>query len=176
MDSLYDTYATTICKDIPIDYLKQFILGFLYEASKDMGVVLEKITMPDRVYDIISTHYNHLPLSLVASAFKRGALGQYGAGRLVPRTVFGWLGEMNQYFMTVKEHKEEKDNKTEKYNGLEKYPLGKAINKKIDWLASGAITEAQYDRIPLKGLAEMIGMGTYPTLEMFGIETEKELI
>ena len=70
------------------------------DASKDMGCTYDKADTSERVYYIISVHYHHLPLSLIASAFKRGALGQYGAGRLVPKTIYGWLGEMNQYFLT----------------------------------------------------------------------------
>ena len=164
---LYNTYANQTCNDIPIDYLKRLINLMIYEASQDMGQTYDKEFMPDRVYYIISTHYNHLPLSLVASAFKRGSLGQYGTGRLVPRTVFGWLGEMNQYFMTIHEKKQEDDMKHHKFDGLEKYPLGKAICTKIDWLTSGVITSEQWDKISLKEVAEMIGQGHIPTLKHF---------
>lgn len=173
MDSLYDTYANTVCKDIPIEYLKQLITGFLYDASKDMGSDFDKNTMTDRVQYIISVHYNHLPLMLVASAFKRGALGQYGPGRLVPRTIFGWLAEMNQYFMSQHEVRDNSKDKQYKYDGLHKYPLGKAICKKIDWYQSGAITYDEWDMIPLKELSERIanGMDSYP--ELFGIKHKK---
>lgn len=160
----YNVYAGTPCRDIPIEHLKGFILTFLYDASKDMGVVLEKEILPDRVYYIISTHYHHLPLSLVASAFKRGALGQYGAGRLIARTVYGWLGEMNQYYMTLHEKKEEQDNEARKFDGLERYPMGKAICWKIDHVSYN-----DWDNVPLKEVAEMIGRGSLPTLEHFGI-------
>lgn len=164
MGNLYDTYADTICKDIPIDYLKQFIVDFLFDASKDMGVVMEREVLPDRVYYIISTHYNHLPLSLVASAFKRGALGQYGAGRLIARTVFGWLGEINQYYMTVHEKKEDKGQNETRYLELDRYPLGQAICWKIDH-----VKEEDWDKAPLKEVAGIIGKGQRPTLEYFGI-------
>jgi hypothetical protein len=166
---LYSTYSNTICRDVPIDYLKQFILTFIYEASQDMGCDFDRDVMPERVHYIISTQYNHLPLMLVASAFKKGALGQYGPGRLVPRTVYGWLGEMSQYYLTVQNHKEIKDDRRYKFDGLEKYPLGKAICKKIDWLKSGAITSDEWDKISLKELAEIIGAGHDPSLEYFGI-------
>jgi hypothetical protein len=171
MESLYETYASTVCKDIPIDTLKGFIMTFLIEASKDMGSEFDKTFMPDRVHYVISTHYNHLPLMLVASAFKRGALGQYGPGRLIPRTIFGWLGEMNQYFTTQHEVRDASKDKQYKYDGLEKYPLGKAICKKIDWLDSGAITIDEWDQIPLKTVAEIIGKGLIPSLEYFGIKS-----
>ena len=170
METDYDIYASQSCSEVPPDYLKRFILTFLYDASKDMGQEFDRDSVPDRVYYIITTHYHHLPLSLVASAFKRGALGQYGTGRLVPRTIFGWLGEMNQYFITQHEKKDESGIKHYKFDGLEKYPLGKAICKKIDWITSGAITEEQWDEIPLKAVAEMIGKGIMPTVERFGIK------
>ena len=169
----YDVYASSPCSEIPLDYLKGFIAGFLYEASIDMGQAYEKDIMIDRVEYIISKHYHHLPLSLIASAFKRGSLGQYGAGRLTPRTVFGWLSEMNQYYMNVHEKKDEDDSRHHKFDGLEKYPLGKAICKKIDWLYSGAITSNQWDKIPLKDVAEMIGRGEMPTLSKFGIYVDE---
>ena len=171
-DTNYDIYASSLCSEIPMEYLKGFITGFLYEASIDMGQAYEKDVMVDRVEYMISKHYHHLPLSLIASAFKRGSLGQYGTGRLVPRTIFGWLGEMNQYFMTIHEKKDEDWARHHKFDGLEKYPLGKAMMKKIDWLESGVITEEQWDKIPLKELSEMIGSGKMPTTRVFGINNE----
>jgi|WetSurMetagenome_2_1015567.scaffolds.fasta_scaffold457180_2 hypothetical protein len=173
MENLYETYSNTICRDVPIDYLKRFILTFIHEASQDMGCDFDKEVMPERVLYIISTQYNNLPLMLVASAFKKGALGQYGPGRLVPRTVYGWLGEMNQYYITIQNHKELKNDRIYKFDGLEKYPLGKAICKKIDWLKSGAITSDDWDKISLKTLAEIIGAGHEPSLEYFGIDNLK---
>ena len=166
---LYNTYANSTCSEIPFDYLKQFILTFLVGASQDMGQEFDRETTPGRIYDIISTHYHHLPLSLIASAFKRGALGQYGTGRLVPRTIFGWLGEINQYFITCHEKRDQSQDNKHKFDGLEKYPMGKAIAKKNDWLISGVITSEEYDRIPLKEVAEIIGAGHEPNLEHFGI-------
>src|ERR1035437_966450 len=167
MATLYDTYINTTCSDIPPEHLKTLISTFLYDASRDMGCEFDKKETPDRVYYIISTHYHHLPLVLVASAFKRGSLGQYGAGRLVPRTIFGWLAEMNQYYMTCHEKRDNSQDNQHNFNGFEKYPLGKAICKKIDWLKSGAITSDEWDQIQLKSVAEIIGRGGEPTLEQF---------
>jgi len=169
-NSLYDTYANSLCLDIPIDYLKRFILEFIYDASKDMGCLFDKIDMPERVYYIISTHYNHLPLMIIASGFKRGALGQFGAGRLVPRTIFGWMEEINQYYLTKRNTRDNsKDNYT-KYKDLQRYPLGKAINKKIDWYKNGILNIKDWDNVPLKKVAEMIGEGHQPTPGHFGIK------
>jgi hypothetical protein len=149
--------------------LRSFVLMYLVGASSDMGQTFDREFMPQRIYDIIIKDYNHLPLILIASAFKKGALGQFGVGRLVPRTVYSWLSEMNDYVMSQHEIRDQSKDKQLKFNGLEKYPLGKAICKKIDWLKSGAITEAQWDRISLKTIAELIGAGHEPDLEYFGI-------
>ena len=169
-NSLYNTYMNTSCADIPIDYLKQFILGFLFDASKDMGSEFDKKETPDRVYYIISTHYNHLPLMMIASAFKRGALGQYGTGRLVPRTIFTWLGEINQVYLTKHESRDNSQDNYTKFDDLHNFPLGKAINKKIDWYRSGALNINDWDKLPLKEVAGMIKKGHMPTLEHFGIK------
>jgi hypothetical protein len=161
MENNYETYANTTCKDIPIEYLKQFILTFLYDASQDMGQVFDKDITPERVYNMISTHYHHLPLCLVASGFKRGALGQYGPGKLVPRTIFGWLSEINQYYCTVHEKKDEEDYNHHKFDGLEKYPMGKSIIKKIDWYEAGLLTDENWGKVSLKELAKAIGEGRF---------------
>src|ERR1035437_992418 len=167
MESTEAIYTNSLCNDIPSEHLKEFIKSYLISASIDMGQTYDKETTPERVFDMIKTHYHHLPLFLIASAFKRGALGQYGSGRLVPRTIFGWLAEMNQYYMTCHEKRDNSQDNQHKFNGLEKYPLGKAICKKIDWLKSGAITSDEWDQIPLKSVAEIIGRGGEPTLEQF---------
>ena len=48
--------------------------------------------------------------------------------------------------------------------------MGTALNLKIDWLTSGRIDDDEWDMIPLKQLAEMIGSGKYPVPEQFGIQ------
>ena len=173
MANQYDIYANTICSEIPIDTLKDFILTFLIDASKDMGCDFDRTETTERVYYIISIHYNHLPLNLIASAFKRGALGQYGVGRLIPKTVFGWLGEMNQYYLTKHDTRDNSEDNFTKFDALHKYPLGKAIIKKIDWLKSGSLSVDDWANVPLKEVAEMIGEGHQPTLEHFNITNHK---
>ncbi len=170
MENLYDIYANTTCNDIPIETLKDFITGFLYDAAKDMDCNFDKKETPDRVYYIISTHYNHLPLMMVASAFKRGALGQYGAGRLTPRTIYGWLGEINQVYLTKHNVRDNSQDNYIKFKELGKYPLGSAIGKKIEWYRKGILSINDWEKVPLKELAEMIGEGHHPTLEHFGIK------
>ena len=169
-NNLYDIYSNSICNDIPIETLKDFIMNFLIDASKDMGCDFDKKETPDRIYYIISVHYNHLPLSLIASGFKRGALGQYGGERLVPKTVFGWMGEINQYYITKHSTRDNSQDNYTKFDDLNKYRLGSAINKKIEWYTKGALNINDWDKVPLKELAKFIGEGHYPTLEHFGIK------
>jgi hypothetical protein len=173
-NSLYDIYANTICSDIPIETLKDFITTFLIDASKDMGCEFDKKETPERVYYVISTHYSHLPLSMIASGFKRGALGQYGAGRLIPRTVFTWMGEINQYYLTKHSTRDNSQDNYTKFDDLHNYPLGAAINKKIDWLRIGALNIDDWEKVPLKDVAKMIGKGHQPTLEHFGINDKRK--
>jgi hypothetical protein len=166
MATLYETYAGYPCSEVPREYLENFITGFLYDASKDMGVTFEK-SIVERVVEIISQHYAHLPLALVSSACKKGALGQYGAGRLVPRTVYGWMAEMSQYYLTIMDKKDRDFKNEERFKGLDRYPLGKAICWKIDH-----VKEEDWERVPVKTVAEIIGRGSIPTLENFGIKYE----
>ena len=173
-NSLYETYAHSLCNDIPIETLKDFIMTFLIDASKDMGCDFDKTEAPERIYYIISTHYNHLPLSLIASGFKRGALGQYGAGRLIPRTVFGWMGEINQYYLTKHSTRDNSQDNYTKFDDLHRYPLGSAINKKIEWYSKGAMDINDWEKVPLKDLAKMNGEGHYATLEHFGIKNKNK--
>jgi hypothetical protein len=171
-NNLYDIYSNSICNDIPIETLKDFIMNFLIDASKDMGCDFDKKETPDRIYYIISVHYNHLPLSLIASGFKRGALGQYGGGRLVPKTVFGWMGQINEYYLTKHNTRDNSQDNYTKFDNLHNYPLGAAINKKIDWYMKGGLDISDWDKILLKEVAEMIGKGHQPTLEKFGIKNQ----
>jgi hypothetical protein len=111
-----------------------------------------------------------LHLCYISSAFKKGSLGKYGAGRLVPRTINGWLNEITMEFNRDAEHKKLNEvDGTVHFKNLEKYPLGKAICKKIDWYMSDVIDDNDWDKIPLKQLAEIIGRHEIPDLKMFGI-------
>jgi hypothetical protein len=139
-----------------------------------MGCEFDKKETPERVYYVISTHYSHLPLSMIASGFKRGALGQYGTGRLIPRTVFGWMGEINQYYLTKHSTRDNSQDNYTKFDDLHHYPLGKAIIKKIDWVTKGAMDIKDWDKISLREIAKMIGQGHQPTLEHFGINDKRK--
>jgi len=53
---------------------------------------------------------------------------------------------------------------------LHKFPIGSAINKKIDWYRKGILNINDWNKVPLKEVAEMIGAGNMPTVEHFGIQ------
>jgi hypothetical protein len=172
--NLYDRYFKDTCKDIPICDLDLLVQKFIIEASIDMGHDFKdddnkKTVLNKRTLDIIRNDFKHLPLYCVAGAFKKGALGKYGQGRLVPRTIYGWLSEMSLSYSLQRCNEHEQIDETYKWNGLHRYPIGKAINKKIDWLSSGAITLEDWDKISLKELADIINIGTTCSPELFGI-------
>jgi hypothetical protein len=162
--ALYDDYATCVVKDIPKENLKTLVNIFMVDASVNMGNDFSDETL-ERAIFIIETNFRFLHLCYVASAFKKGSLGQYGAGRLVPRTIYGWLNEITAEYNRDTEHKRlNADDATVHFKDLERYPLGRAICWKIDH-----VSESEWDKIPLKEVAELLGKGIEPTLLYFGI-------
>jgi hypothetical protein len=159
-DDIYRTYATTRITDVPVENVKYLVNMFLMDAAKDMGSELKKETL-DRVIELIRNDFHFLPVCFVASAITKGSVGDYGAGRLIPRTVYGWLREMALEYNRQEKHEEIVARM--KTDGapmdLHRYPMGKALNQKIDWLLSGAITSEEWDRIELKQVAERIHAG-----------------
>ena len=182
--SLYDSCATSFVKDVPKESLKTLVNIFMVDASVNMGNDFSDETL-ERAIFIIETNFRFLHVCYIASAFKNGSLGKYGAGRLVPRTIYGWLNEITMEYNRDTDHKKlnEIDNSIH-FKDLEKYPLREALCKKIDWLkpyafdvdewdSPGIITEEEYDRIDLKKLAEMIGRGQHPLPSDFGIKPKQ---
>ena len=169
-DDTYQTYAAIATKDVPIAELNYLINSCLVEASLNMGNTFDERDF-NRIVYLINTDFNFLPVSYIWSAFLRGSLGKLGTGRLVPKTVYGWLNEVANEYKRLREHKEMEEHYKVKNTGfnLHKFPAGKAISKKIEWLKSGVITEAQWDKIPLIELAGMIADGFNVTPENFGI-------
>ena len=162
--ALYDDYATSFVKDVPRENIKTLVNIFMVDASVNMGNDFSDETLERAIY-IIETNFRFLNVCYIASAFKKGSLGQYGAGRLVPRTIYGWLNEITMECNRDTDHKRlaEVDN-TVHFKDLERYPLGKAINWKIDY-----VREEDWEKVTLKRLAEIIGSGSIPHLVEFGI-------
>ena len=167
---IYDKHAMTLVKDVlPKEDLKALVNTFLCDAGINMGNDFTDSTL-ERTIEIVETNFRFLPVCYIASAFKKGSLGHYGTGRLVPRVIYSWLNEISLEYNRDQDHKKHEANSDLiHFSDLDRYPLGKAINKKIDWLKSEAITSEEWDTISLKELAELIGRGSYPTPENFGI-------
>lgn len=173
--NLYEKYFKEICKDIPITDLNLLVQKFIIEASIDMGHDFKdednkKAVLVSRTLYFVQGDFKHLPLYSVASSIKKGALGQYGLGKLVPRTVYGWLSEMSLSYNLQKSHEHEQIDDKYKWDGLHLYPVGKAIIKKIDWLTSGAITGDDWEKIPIKELSDIINKGVTCSPELFGVK------
>lgn len=165
--SYYEDYATTLVKEVPIENLKSIINTFMIDAGINMGADFTDASL-ERVIEIVQYTFKFLPVCYIGSAFKKGSLGNYGTGRLVPRTINGWLSEITSEYNRDEVHKKfESPNDTLHFKDLGKFPLGKALCKKVDWLRSGAISSGDWDNIPLKQLAEIIGAGHEPDLNYF---------
>lgn len=159
-DETYNNCVTTKAGNVSEDDIKYLIAIFLSDAAKDMGTDLKKETT-DRVVYLVRNEFRYLPVCSIKSAITKGSLGDYGAGRLVPKTVFQWLKEMSVEYNREEKHKETEERF--KSSGtpidLKIYPMGMAINKKIDWLLSGVITSDEWDMMDLKTLAYSLGKG-----------------
>jgi hypothetical protein len=161
MEDKYQRNSTTLVRDIfPASDIKDLIEIFMDSAAVDMGNEYDKSILERLVY-IIKSEFGYLPVCYIASGFAQGAMGKYGAGRLVPRTIHGWLNEVSQEY----NRKTEKDRQTELASeiittyDLRRYPIGKAIIQKIKWYEAGKLYGDEWDRIDLKQLATAIGEG-----------------
>jgi len=165
----YEQYNLHICNQVPESDFEIIIRTLIKEAEIDMGTDFDEVAIP-RLLSFISKDYGHLPMYSIAGAFKKGALGQYGPGRLIPRTIYGWLSEMSIVYLEKSKNLADKIDVKRKWDGLHKYACGKAICRKIDWLKSGVIDDDGWDRIPLKELAEREARGLESYPEMFGVK------
>jgi len=172
-NSNYQYYANYKIYNIPREILCEIINIVLIEASRNMGNEFND-KMLDAIIITIEENHHNLPLSYIVSALYKGSMGIFGPGRLMPRTIFAWLRESSLEYTKEIEHKEieERFKSTGKPVDLIKYPMGTALNLKIDWLTSSIITSEQWDQIPIKELAEMIGAGHTPNIEQFGIKNK----
>ena len=162
----YQQYATTLVKDVlPSETLKGMVNVFMIDAGTNMGSDFTDKTL-DRVIEIVQAQFKFLPVCYIASAFKKGSLGDYGAGRLVPRTIYGWLNEISLEYNREQAHKAIPTDTYSNAYDLNKYPVGSAIIKKIEWVRTGIMTMDEWDRVPLKTIAELIKRNGYVTYDM----------
>ena len=157
-DSKYQMYAAELVQNVPSEYMDYLIGAFMEAACINMGVELNDKTLDRAIYHI-KKDFRTIPVCYIYSAFVRGSLGVFGAGRLVPRTIHGWLNEITVEYNRASATEKLRNEPPTMAMDLNRYPAGQAIIKKMDWLTSGAITEAEWDRIPLKQVAERIRSG-----------------
>lgn len=172
----YIAYHSYTVKEVPIEALKVLVTLFIDYAAVNLGTSADKANV-DRIIEQVQGHeFNFLPMSVVASAFMRGSLGKLRNDRtsLNPRNIFEWLTEVAQEYKQGLEHdKREKElSNTEKTFDLNKYPVGRAINWKIDLYNSGLIDDETWDMINIKTVAEMFARGQHPTIKNFGIKNK----
>ena len=168
--SKFELYATELVRNVPFENLKEILELTMKKCSLNMGSNYTDDIL-QRVVELIKDDYSYMTINIVVSALFRGSMGHFGAGRLIPKTIAQWLREVSQEYQKEKDHQEieERFKNTGVPVDLRKYPMGTALNLKIDWLTSGAITSDEWDEIPLKQLAGIIGAGQQPDLKNFGI-------
>jgi len=173
-NNTYEVYKNYLIRDIPIDNLKIIVTAFIEDAALTLGCKATKADV-DKVSEFISSNqFNFIPINIAATAFTRGSLGKLKNDKttLNPRNIYDWLSEISIEYRNHVEHNERDlilSSHITHFTDLARYPLGKALCKKIDWYKSGVINADDWDKIPLKVLAEMIGFGQQPTLEDFNI-------
>jgi len=167
----YLTYKDSKIFEVPLDTLKVLITLFIDHAALNLGCKATKADV-DRIIEMVQgNEFSFLPVQTVYSAFTRGSLGKLKNEKttLSPRNIYDWLSEVSLDYRLFIEHKDRDERLSANvvhFKDLERYPLGKAIMKKIDW----ELTEEEWERVPLKLLAEMIGRGEYVTMNDFGIK------
>ena len=170
----YEIYNNYVIRDIPIDNLKIIVTALIEDAALTLGCKATKADV-DKVSEFMSSHqFNFIPINVAATAFTRGSLGKLKNDKttLTPRNIYDWLSEISLEYRNHIEHNERDtilSSLGSHFTDLTRYPLGKAICKKIDWYKSGAIDSNDWDKIPLRELAEMIGEGRYPMIEDFNL-------
>lgn len=171
-DSKYQMYARDLLRNVPNEYVSYLIALFMQEAAVNMGSEVDNKTL-ERVIYYIQRDYSYIPVSFIASAFIRGSLGKIGdgKGRLVPKTIIAWIGESSMDYnrMLSSEREKAKLNDVSIAMDLHKYPVGSAICKKIEWYKNGSLKIDDWDKVPLKDIAEKIKQGHHVTPQMFGI-------
>ena len=175
-DSKYQMYANDLVRNVPGEYLQHLITLFMKEASVNMGCDVNEVTL-ERVIFYVKKDFGYIPINYIASAFIKGSLGRLGdgKGRLIPKTIHSWIGEVSLDYNRMLATQLQKDKMNDVYIAMDlhNYPVGKAINKKIDWYRKGILDMKDWDKVPLKEVAERIGKGQEPRLDNFGITPKK---
>jgi len=171
-DEKFQMYANDLAKNVPSEILRHLMNLFMFEAARNMAAECKDEILETVIY-FVNSEFSYLPINFIASSFTRGSLGKYSdkrcSGRLNPRTIYGWLTEAVIEYNLAMAHKRQEELDAIPFQAvdLRKYPLGRAICWKIDY-----VTEENWDKVPLKEVARMIGERYQPTLKHFGIKSE----
>jgi hypothetical protein len=173
----YNRHFKTLIKDVePQSDVNILVNLFILDSATMMGNNFTDETLELTIL-MIKEEFAWLPVYYIAMAFKKGALGKLGPGRLVGSTIHKWLSEMVHEYHKAIDHEKQKN---EDYNpndttDLHKYPLGRAIIKKIEWFKHGILNMDDWDKVPLKDLSERLksGLECYP--EVFGLISKKNV-
>jgi hypothetical protein len=179
MSKTYEVYQDYLIRDVPNENLKIIVTDFINDAALTLGCKATKADVDKVSFFMASNQFNYIPVNVASTAFVRGSLGKLKNDKttLSPRNIYDWLSEVGQEYRNHIEHKEREQtlsNPTVHFKDLTRYPLGKAICKKIDWYKSGAINSDDWDAISLRELAEMIGKDVMPTLEKFNLTDRRQ--
>jgi len=171
-NSTYQAYSNNQVKDVPVEDMSLLLKLFLDKAAVNMGK--ESYDKPEStkesILEFLYRDFGTLQVVYIGSAIIRGSLGKYGAGRLVPSTVYRWFNEVSLEYERNRRHEKLARREYDFAFDLQKYPLGSAINKKIEWYKSGQISIDEWDNYPLKAIAEKIAQGVNVTFEMFKLK------
>jgi len=168
----YQMYATHTVKDVPNSEMEIMMKVFMQGASVNMGTEVTD-NMIRTMLDFIYREFFYFPVYEIGSAIVKGSLGKYGPGKLVPRTVYGWLTEAAQEFYRKQDHEKAIARDSSVPLDLNKYPAGRAVILKAGWLEAGIITDEEYEKIPLKGVYERLAQGLDCVPELWGIKSRK---
>jgi len=167
-NATYQKYSMCQVKAVPPEDIAVLLKLFLDKAAINMGK--ECYDAPDAtresILEFAFRDFGILPVYSIGSAIVRGSLGKYGPGRLVPQTVYRWFTEMTIEYERNLRHERLTQREAEVTFDLNKYPVGSAIIKKIEWVRTGIMTMDEWDRVSLKTIAELIKRNGYVTYDM----------
>lgn len=173
----YQLYSNSIVEKVPYDDMSILLKIFFDKAAVNMGK--ESYDAPDAareaILEFIFREFGTMPVFYIGSAIISGSLGKYGPGRLVPQTVYKWLNLVSQDFSRKEAHDKLKDYDYSDAMDLHSFPVGKAICKKIDLYEDGIIDIADWDRMPLKEIAERINSNLLIVPELWGITSKPKI-
>jgi hypothetical protein len=167
----YNEYLNSKMRDIPsiaiIELIDEFSANAKFYMSSDAdAITTEKIN--NAVVDLLKGRFSHMPFSLIAEAYTKGALGELGGTtRFTVRNVYTWLNAMEEKYqrlyqeMQTKTDAERRAAEEKKFMSTQKRSniYGAAMYRKIEWCHDGLLTSSQYDILTLDKIVAAVEMG-----------------